>query len=157
MPEVGAEPLSNLLKQASGQNEDSDLDPLFKGAESEADKPLVKQASEIAQKGRDLARERVAEIAAERKKIAEELGKDSLEDLDKMADLNQVGRQLAQQFVQTKVAETQHQQKIAAQYDQIEEEYGEEVADDLAKFAFYDQVGRNLAATAVAEALQSDE
>lgn len=162
MPEVGSNPLGEILssfdtgqnKTASSDEEEAEIDPLFKGAE--ADREVVKTASELAQKGRQIARQKVANVAAERQKIAEEIGRDGLEDLDKLADLDQVGRQLAHKAVREKQAEAQHQEKVAETYNAIEDEYGEETADDLAKFAFYDQVGRNLAVQAVAE-LAGDE
>lgn len=165
MSAVNGEPISELLKSASegaatnggseknASTSDDAVDPLFKGASANED--LLKQASEFTKIGREKARERIAQVANERLKIAEEIGKDGLKNLDKFADLQQAGRKLAQNFVQEKVAEQQEQQKVAEFYDQIEEEHGKEAADDLSKFAFFDQVGRNLAAAAVVDAVEN--
>lgn len=109
----------------------------------------IKEASKYAQMGRDLAENQINKVAKERKQIADEYGRDTLESMDKAASAQQYGRSLAREQMQKVAAQQQQMQKQAAQYQKLASEYGEEEANSILKAAHFDQAGRELAHLAV--------
>lgn len=117
----------------------------------------VEAIKKLAEYGEQQALNEIAQVAQTRYEIAKEAGREGLEDLDKFADAQSVGQNLAVSDLQKQAAVEAEREKLAQAFEEIEEEQGKEAADDLAKFAFYENVGQQMALNQLGQALKEEQ